>query len=612
MRWFRWRAIVPLLLLLGVVIALWILLLDRTVRRAIEEVGTDAIGAKVDLAEADVRLRRGELVLRGLQVTNPNAPMRNLFEVREIVGKLNLRALVEKKIVVDTLAVRDVRFGTERATSGAVPQRSPRTGAVWRQVEAFVQSVPIPTLSLEGLAGQAVNLDAISVDSLRTPTQARAIALTADSLRQAWEGDVAALDPRPLVDSAESLLRRVQTADPLRLGPVGLANLVASSRSTLEQLESTKARLDTLEATVSAGVNAVRGRVAALDDARRADYAYARSLVRVPSLNEPEISPALFGDIALERLTPVLYWLGVAERYLPPGLDPRRRPGPDRPRHSGATARFPQPRGFPSFLLRYGEASLAIGGATAATGSYVARIAGLTTEPSLYGSPFQFVAERTAAAVGPTELRIAGAIDHTTSTFRDSVTALVGGLPLPRITVRAVRAHLDLGQGTTHLSATRSGGTISARWMVRAPAARWTRTDTTGGAGAAPLGSRQWAEDFLWRSVAGVQDVRIEAWLAGTLEAPTFGLRSNVGEVLASSLRRELGAEIARAEAQLRARVDQLIGEVARGASARLNTLETGLLAPVVGHHEAVRAVQDALAKELQRLTRGLPRIPDS
>jgi hypothetical protein len=55
---FRWRAIVPLLLFLALVVGLWVLLLDRTVRRAIEDSGTEAIGARVELAEADLRLAR--------------------------------------------------------------------------------------------------------------------------------------------------------------------------------------------------------------------------------------------------------------------------------------------------------------------------------------------------------------------------------------------------------------------------------------------------------------------------------------------------------------------------------------------------------------------------
>jgi len=297
---------------------------------------------------------------------------------------------------------------------------------------------------------------------------------------------------------------------------------------------------------------------------------------------------------------------------LPPGLDPRRRAGPPRPRLAGSTARYPRRGGYPSFLLQYGEASLSIGGASAATGAYLARVAGLTTEPSLYGRPFQFVAERTAAAVGPTQLRVAGALDHTTPAIRDSVSALAAGFPLPRIAVGAVNAQVDLGRGTTQLTASRSSGAIAVRWAVRAPEVTWARTDTARRTEPAQIGSKAWAEDFLWRSITGVQDVRIEAWLSGTLERPTFGVRSNVGDVLAASLRRELGAEIARAEALVRAEVDRLVGDAIAQARTRVAALETQLLGGIVADREAVATVETALATELQKLTRGLPgiRIP--
>ena len=81
----RWKAAAPLALFLALVAMGWYFFLDATVRRSIEAIGTELVGAKVDLAEADVRLREGSVTLRGLQVTNPDAPMTNLFEVDEIV-----------------------------------------------------------------------------------------------------------------------------------------------------------------------------------------------------------------------------------------------------------------------------------------------------------------------------------------------------------------------------------------------------------------------------------------------------------------------------------------------------------------------------------------------
>jgi hypothetical protein len=75
MKLFRWKALIPVMLVFGILVACWLLFLDSIVRHNIEAYGTDLVGAKVDLAEADVDLTGGSVRLRGLQVTNPDAPM---------------------------------------------------------------------------------------------------------------------------------------------------------------------------------------------------------------------------------------------------------------------------------------------------------------------------------------------------------------------------------------------------------------------------------------------------------------------------------------------------------------------------------------------------------
>ena len=85
MRLFRWKAIVPMVLAAVIIVVAWMLLIDHAIRRAIEVVGTELVGAKVELSSARLRLTHADLVLRGLRVTDPNAPMTNLVEVAEYV-----------------------------------------------------------------------------------------------------------------------------------------------------------------------------------------------------------------------------------------------------------------------------------------------------------------------------------------------------------------------------------------------------------------------------------------------------------------------------------------------------------------------------------------------
>jgi uncharacterized protein (TIGR03545 family) len=609
---FRWKAIVPLVVFAGLVAVLWTLYVDRLIRLAIEAAGTEVVGAKVDLASARLRLMHGDLVLRDLAVTNPESPMTNLFETGEIVVDLDVPALLEKKAVVETLAVREVRFGTARRVSGALARRSPTTGLVTRRVLGWAHSIPTPSIDLAGL-GELAEWHGVNADSLRTLREARAVAAMADSLQHAWEAELREIDPSPVVDSAPALADRLRGVDLRRLGVSGLRDATTSARNALTRLRATKDRLGALEHRVQAGVAGVRTQVGALDAARAADYAYARSLVHVPSLQAPDISAAVFTEMAMERLKPLLTWTSLAEQYLPPGLDPRRSPGPVRLRRAGTTVTFPKAHELPRFLVRYADASLAIGGASATSGAYRARLAGLTTEPALYGGPLTFSAARAAAAVGPRDIRIGGSLDHV-GVIRDSVSASLGGVGLPSVSLAAVGARLDLNAGTVELSLARVGDSIAGRWLVRSDSVGWSRlSEAATATGPAPrIGTKAWADALLWRSVSSLRGVEIEASFSGPMRSPRVVVASNVGVEVARSLQREVGAEVARAEARARAEVDRLVQRPMSDARAKITSLESGVQARLSDGQQRLAAVQADLEQRVRDLGRGIPglRLP--
>ena len=608
MKLMRWRALIPLVVFLGLITFVWSLLVDRIVERGIESFGALVVGARVDLAGVDVRLIEGRVVLHGLEVTNPDAPMTNLFQADEIVADVALRPLLEKRIVVDTLAVRGLRFGMRRSESGALDGEA--TGNASRGiVSRWVEGLDIPPLSIEGL-GSAIDVGRIDPDSLNTLRSARSTLAQVELLREEWSATLVALDPQPHIDAARALVERLRGANPLRLGVSGVANLVNTSRSTLDALGGLEGSLTALDSVTRGGVKDLRGKVSGLADARTRDYAYARGLLQLPSLEGPDLSTSIFGNAVVQWVRPLLYWVQVVDRYLPPGLDPRNRPGPKRARREGTTVEFPGAASYPRFLLTHGEIDMVIGGTGAAAGSYAASIRGLTSDPAVYGKPLELIASRAEGSEGPANVRVAGFLNHVSEPVHDSVAVALTGIGLPAMTLTPLGVRLTLEGGSTDVTFERRGDEIVAEWVWASDRVRWERLGGEAEAsGDTAFGSSEWVESLLWRTVSGLTDVRIAVRLEGALTNPSLAVESNVGEAVSQALRRELGREIARAEQRIRAEVDRLVaGEAARVRSA-VGGLEADMLGSVSAPLGQLREVEEELRRELRKLTR-LPRIP--
>ncbi len=593
---FRWKAISVLILVLGILAVLVLVLAEPVVEETSEQAGTQFLGTQVDIGSLNLRPKDATVDLGKLEIADPFAPMRNLIEADAIHLKLNPAALAEKKLVIERLSLRSMRFGTTRSRAAKEVKGDGFAPRLLRQMRQWSEQFDVPVLQLTKL--DTVRQLALDPSQLGTVREAKALAARTGSIRQALEQGFKGLEIEETLDSASGVVKRVSSTNPANLGLDGTRRAIEDVNRALKQIDGAKKRLETLRGNVEGGVALLGRGVELVDEARQADYRFAKSLLKLPSFDAPDISGAFFGKVSIDRFKQAVYWAELARKHMPPGLLSRQEAGPDRLRRAGSTIRFPRERSYPSFLLQAGDLDFSVAGKTLLAGAYSATVRGLTSEPALYGRPATFSLRRTSQGSALASLKVDAVVNHLTQRLRDSVNAAARGLRLPAFDLPGIPFRVDPGVGNSALSFVMQGDQLSGRWNVASNQVSWL----------ADTASRRLnqIEETVWRVVSGLNDLNITADLGGTMSHPRLSLRSNIDQAISARLNAIIGEEVRRAEQKVRAEVDRLVDAQVEPIKREVAAVQTQMRQRIDAERMRLEEVQKQLDTELKRLTGGL------
>jgi uncharacterized protein (TIGR03545 family) len=333
--------------------------------------------------------------------------------------------------------------------------------------------------------------------------------------------------------------------------------------------------------------------LADVNDARLKDYAFARGLLQLPSLDAPDIGASLFGGPSTDYFQQALFYAKIAEKYIPPGLQPWNRPGPKRTRLSGTTVEFPKMHEYPRFLLREGDIDLATG--AAAQNTFKATLANLTSQPALLGLPATLTASGRIAGESPIAVDVSALSRHFGSSPKDSLRARVSGVSLPAINFPGLPFAVEPGRSTLGLGFSLAGDRLAGLWEISSNQVRWKADSTR-------LRSASLVESTVWRVISGLEQLQVRAELSGTIGNPSLRIHSNLDDAIADRLKSLMGEELAKAEAKARAAVDQLVDQQVTVIQSKVKDLESQAFARLPVERSQLDGVQKQLETQLKRI----------
>lgn len=591
---FRWRGIFALLFFFALIATWWLVFGERTVRNTMREAATTALGTQVDIGSLEIDLTDGLMILRGIAIADPFDSTRNILEANDTRLELELEPLLTRKLVVRQLSVNGIDVGTTRD----VPARRVDTAGfaprALREIQRFREQIDVPLLSLTPI--DTIRALVLDPSQLRTVQSATALVSRADSLKTTTVSRAEAITQTDVLDSAQALLGRLRGQSVRSLGVTGTLRAVRDVRRLVSSVDSLKRSVESLQRDTRTGFDSIVTATRAVNDARRADYAFARGLLSLPTFDAPSIGPALFGEVSVSTFEKAAYWTSLAREYAPPGLLPRERPGARRLRRDGTTVNFVVPGSLPDFLVRASDVSISLGEAAGAVrGAYTLALRNVTTAPSLLGQPTTFELTRSAAGADIPELHVTGSLDHTTAVPHDVIRLTASDIKLPDFTIPGIPLALDLGRGQSGLRFALRGDSVAAQLSLRAPTPQWRR-DSTRADGLNEI------ETLVIRVLERIRALEVEAELHGTLASPRLSVRSTIDREVAAAVQGVIGEEVREAEQKIRAQVDSIAESALVPVRARVQELRAEAQSRVDALEAQVNQVREQLLAQLRAL----------
>jgi len=564
----RWSYVLPRLVVLVAAVLAIGLGLDPLLRWSLVSLGQQITSAKVEIGSLASSLGQSEICLRDVQVADPDEPMKNLVEAKEVRLALETGPLMRRKFIVREGRVSGLRLGTDRQTSGAL-ERSPRRGGPRgdKSEKPFGSGLgQLAETWLDALAGRLEEQLAREVEQLES------VRLTRD-LVDRWPREFERLQRR-----ANALKGRAEDlGSAFRGGVQGLLRNPDTVGRALGEMESIHAEAADFRAELDRlGRQALHDKDA-IHEARRRDVESIRQRLRVADLQGENLSEYLLGPDLAEKVGAVADGVRWARRHWPQKPDdasPTRARGLDVP--------FAGPKPTPSFLIR----QVAIDGEGQLHGNpfrFSGTAEGVTSDPVLYGRP----AVLRLDVQGKAAMAIEAVVDHTGKTPCHHVTIECSDLPQPRrVLGRADRLAVAVSPGSTRLSLVLhlEGDGLEGRLTLRqepvelAPAV------------ASRFGGPRLAAE-LEEALKRIRAIEVTAELSGTLDEPECRLRSTLGPQLAEAMNWLIQREL---EARREEAVGFLQGQI-EGHLAQFDQL-------VRARQEALLAQLDLSSDQLREL----------
>lgn len=565
----RWSAVVPAIVL-SVAIGLYgKYALDGHMRKLLIWSAEKVHGAEVNLSSLKLSLLKGQLSLKGLQVTNKEQPTHNLVAIENIIFHLNTYELLKAKFIVETSEVTGIQWASLRKKPGKVYPKEKDDSL--KKVEEVTLSV-----AQENLEGSALGNVANVLAGSDSKSEIKDITaeLTTEKKIKELEQDLKGKEEfyKNKIDELKSLdeLKKVKTSVKSykwnKKDPIGslkkLNNLIKTTKNTAKKYERDIKTLKT-------DIKKIENVSSNIDKWIEEDMEKLQSKAGIPELDPEKLAFSLFGSYFGDNVAKFKKYSEVAKEYMPPPKDQRKQNTLVPPkRGEGKTYRFPKRGENPKVWVKKVKISSKADGSEFG-GNLTGEITDITTSPAIINKPVKLSIMGDFPKQRITGLNLWGTLDHRTDTPKQDLTVDVASFPFKERSLSKsedLSLKLSESMGKLTFKAQKEGEQAQVNLSAKTPDPKF-EVDA----------KKKLVKEIVASSLGRMNSLTLEGQAKGAWESLSWKFRSNIGNELAQGFKKELGLRVEQKKKELKEKLMAKIGPQKKKYEDQVNKVKSQL-----------------------------------
>jgi len=380
-QWIRWSGLAGFIVIAGLLTVIWMFALGPGIKWAIEFTGQELVGAKVNVDEVDVSFSPLGLTINRIQITDPEAPMTNMFEIATVNADIELLPLFLGKSIINDMSVQGVQVSTPRETSGALTKEEKQSG-LGKKIK---DSTKDASDGAEKTLPSAQEI--LAKEELQTEIKGKAFQANVKAKQKEIDD---ALNALPNENSAKQYEKEIN-------------QLFTGRFKSLDDFKQRQKALKELQKRIKADQQAIANAKKVVNDSKKEltqqwdelkdapeeDYARISSKYQMNTQGAANLSRLIFGNQVGDYADKARYWYKKAEPYIGNVKENKAEAKAEKEEQKAEAARsggrdifYPTDRPLPDFWIKNTQVSaiLPIGNVNAVANN-------ITTQQKVIGSP---------------------------------------------------------------------------------------------------------------------------------------------------------------------------------------------------------------------------------